>query len=105
LNTPDGRAEFVRQLYNLRDMLEKDEAGDTYAKIAELEKKTNDYAKRHHLKTFSTQGNKRQRLDSNGQGPGGGPTGSTELRAHSYEVEPQVISNDNGIMESLVKVR
>jgi hypothetical protein len=38
LNTSVGRAEFLRQLYNLRHVLESDkEAGDTEAKIRQFQ--------------------------------------------------------------------
>jgi hypothetical protein len=46
LNTSVGRAEFVRQLYNLRHVLERDEeTEDTKAKIQQLQNKIDQHDK------------------------------------------------------------
>ena len=95
MNDSKGRAEFVRQLYNLRHMLERDEeTGDTEAKIKELQNRINKHNKRFPMKSFNTEDmNKREHPESDVDDRGGGgasgvgATVSAELGAHGYEVE------------------
>jgi hypothetical protein len=64
LNTAVGRAEFVRQLYNLRHVLETEEGTeDMEAKIQQLQNGIEKHGKQHPMKAFyteDTQGNKRK---------------------------------------------
>ncbi|KAF8506612.1 kinase-like domain-containing protein [Russula emetica] len=110
LETSDDRAEFVRQLYNLRDMLEKEEeAGDTKAKIQQLQNRINQHHRKYPMKSFHTKDtrNKRKRPDSDVDSAGGGAGGvdatdCAELGAHGYQVEPRDIVDEDGyiMMES-----
>ena len=104
------RAKFLRQLYNLRDMLEREGgAGDTNQKIRLLQRKIDQYDSQNPMKTFYTKdspgtGSKRKRLNNtakNNQGAGGGAGGTrdcAELEEHGYEVIPRVgdISDGKG---------
>jgi hypothetical protein len=109
------RAEFVRQLYNLRDMLEGDNAKDTEAKIRQFQNKINQHNKIYPMKSFYTKDttsmNKRKRVDGDDRGAAGGGSGGVdatdcaELGAHGYEVEPRDIVDENGQIESFSNVR
>jgi hypothetical protein len=119
LNTSVERAKFVRQLYNLRDLLDRDEETEgSVAEIERLQDKINQRNEEHTLKSFYTKdGNERRRLndDVNGQGAGGcggagGVSGTdcAELGAHGYEVKPRagdIMDGKGGVMKSYSKVR
>ena len=106
-----GRAKFVRQLSNLRDMLEREpDAGDTEAEIRQLQTKIEDHDKNNHIKSFHTKDgtgtvNKRKRLDktvNDGGGAGGGVGGvgavhCAELGAHGYQVKPRLEDIPDGM--------
>ncbi|KAF8501598.1 kinase-like domain-containing protein [Russula emetica] len=87
-------------------MLEKEEEGDTKAKIQQLRNSTDQHDKRYHMKSFHTKdtGNKRKRPNSDVDGVGGGAGGGdatdcAELRAHGYQVEPRdIVDEDRHIM-------
>jgi Protein kinase domain len=121
VSTSVERAKFVRQLYNLRHVLERDEeTEDTKEKIVQLEWKINQYDNAVHMKSFHTKDNtsknntnknntnKRRRVNDNeGEGAGGGAGGvnlaaCAELTAHGYEVKPQVIVDERGCEAKLL---
>jgi hypothetical protein len=115
LNTSAARAKFVRQLYNLHKMLEREkETKDTEAKIQELLSKiSNDKGRFKPFYTKDTRASKRKRTESDvndqdaGGGAGGvGATDYAELGAHGYEVEPEEVVDESGnvIMEPFFKV-
>jgi hypothetical protein len=97
LDTSVDRAEFVRQLYNLRHALESDnKAGDTMAEIQHLQYTIDqhDRPEKYSMKSFYS---KDSRGTNNSQGSpstdvsdsGAGATDCVELRAHGYKVKPE----------------
>ena len=97
------RVEFARQLYNLLHLeVEEDEDGDTRAATKVLNDQILNAKLIAHTTRAGTQGTnqKRRRTDVSGGGRGGGggqgTADSAELRAHGYEVQPQVIVDANG---------
>jgi len=115
LDTSVGRAKFVRQLYNLHHMLERDENGeDTEAKINLLRSKIEKYDNEYPMESFNTKdkkpgtnntGNKRKRPDRDVSDKDTGGTDCAELETHGYEVEPQEIVDDGYVIEMFNKVR
>ena len=85
MDTSVNRAKFVRHLYNLRDVLEREEeAEDTAAKkrhlINEIENHIKGHMKTFHAKdTNNTQGNKRSCLSSDVDDRGADETDCAEL--------------------------
>jgi hypothetical protein len=105
LDTSVGRAKFLRQLYNLRHVLERNkEAGDTEAKIQQLQNKIDQYDKKYYfMKSFyskDSQGTNSQDVPST--------TDCAEIRAHGYEVKPEAgeIVDESGkyVLKPLYKV-
>ena len=116
MDTSVGRAKFVRQLYNLRHLLERDEKGeDTEAKIYQLQSKIEKYDKKYHMASFNTKdkkmgtnntGNKRKRSDRDVSDKDTGGTDCAVLETHGYEVEPQEIVDESGfVIQTFNKVR
>ncbi len=123
MDTSGDRAKFVRQLYNLRDVLERDmgaeDTRDTTKKINQFLTTIDKYNEKHPMMSFNykerTTG-KRKRGDNDDRGAGGGggaedadadAADCMELEAHGYEVEPRNVVDENGyvIMESFSYVR
>jgi hypothetical protein len=85
LNTSVGRAEFVRQLYNLSHVLERDkEAGDTEAKIQRLQNKIDQHNKKYPMKSFDTE--------------------DTDCAAREVKQEV-IVDNDGSIWEPVMRAR
>jgi hypothetical protein len=120
LNTSVERAKFVRQLYNLRHVLERaEETEDIETKIQQLQNKINQHDKKYPMKSFhtkdspgtnNTQGNKRKRrnsdVDDRGAGGGVSETDCVELGAHGYEVKPRagdIVDEKGGVMKPYSK--
>jgi hypothetical protein len=112
VNTPKNRAEFLRRLYNLRHMVEKDgEIGNTNTKIEHLQREI----KKLGVQTFYSN-NKRKRTGGgdagdrgtggNGRARGGGGRDCAEdLETHGYKVEPQDIVDEKGYVVVKSQVR
>ena len=115
MNTAVERAEFARQLYNLRDM-EKEGDGDAKVKIERFQSTIGLHGMKYKLESFHT-GSKKRRTNNeprDDQGAGGGAQGlgvmvhHSELRAHGYEVEPpevDIVDRYGGVMEPLSEPR
>ena len=105
MDKPDGRVEFARQLYNLLH-LEVEDNKDTREKTNRLTYEVASIASKFNLKSFystnGTQGTKKKcaRTDDVDSAGGDGGDNDTEdcveLRAHGYEVEPQVVVDSHG---------
>ena len=84
-------------------MLGEEENGDSKAKIEEFMIKLSKHQEKFPMKSFSAKDNqgKRARTDGNEDaGTGAGGSGAADhavLRAHGYEVKPDVIQDDDGI--------
>ncbi|KAI0245824.1 hypothetical protein BJV78DRAFT_1259964 [Lactifluus subvellereus] len=116
LNTSVGRVKFVHQLYNLLHVsVGGEEAEDTKATIEQLKDKILKQNEESPMKSFHTkegtqgQGTKGKGAHTGGgAGAGAGGAGAAdcaELRAHGYEVNPEVIVDDKGIAwEKLFKM-
>ncbi|KAH9952845.1 hypothetical protein BC827DRAFT_210884 [Russula dissimulans] len=114
LNDLDGRARFVRELYNFSHMLEREgEFNDINVKLTEFKAKIDQHDEKHPMKSFFTKNdkgaknnnaddnnannnNKKRRLnedtgDGSGEGRAGGINAAdrADLRAHGYEVKPE----------------
>jgi hypothetical protein len=103
LDTPDGRVEFARLLYNLI-YARADQEGETARAIIRL----NEKVKAGGLKSLNIKTNrKRACTNESGDGTGGGGRGDhAQLRAHGYEVKSDVIVDDQGIeWEPISEVR
>ena len=109
MNDSAGRIQFVRYLYNLlRLELPQNQDQTTQTIISKLNRRI----KKHPMKSMTTEdgnsGRKRARTgnatgNSNRAGGGGGGD-RTQLRAHGYEVKPEVVVDANGEWEPLFEV-
>ncbi len=103
------RAKFLRRLYNLRDMLEREgEAEDTEENIWLLQTKIVQYERKYPMKSFHTE-DPLGTWNNNNQGAGGGAGGLSardfaELEEHGYEVNPgagDISDGEGGVMKPL----
>jgi hypothetical protein len=110
LTDDEGRVKFARCLYNLFYM-KSDQDQDAIAKWAVFE--LNNMVERSGLKSLNTQSSnrrgsrKRARTDNNDDDDrsGGSRDGHAQLRAHGYEVQPEVfVDASGGEWSSLCKV-
>jgi len=123
LDTPVGRAKFARQLYNLREMLEREGETEDMNAFNKLKGTIESHDKEFPMKSYSAKGalggnnprgSKRKRPGDDDPGAGAGARGvratdCAELRAHGYEVklEAVAIAGESGEheMELLSRVR
>jgi len=115
LNTPVGRVEFARQLYNFLSVL-GEEGEITKTPIQQLKEKITDHQNKYGMKSLMTKKSKKKNdgREGDGDGDGAGAGASVEgtsaadsedLRAHGYEVKPDVIvDNKGGTFEPFFKV-
>jgi hypothetical protein len=108
LDTPVQRAKFVRQLYNLHDVLDKEMGTEgTKKTIEELKSKIAQHNRVYPMKSFHTTndtkdtvGNERRRVQSD---VGAGARKRAELGAHGYEVKPppeDIVDEKGGVMKA-----
>ena len=100
MDNPDGRVEFARQFYNILH-LDVEDNKDTREKTNKLSYDVVSNASKFNLKsfysTYGTQGVKKKRActddvdDASEDGGDEDTAECIELRAHGYEVEPQVV--------------
>ena len=105
MDDPDGRVEFARQLYNLSH-LEVEDNKDTREKTHQLNRDVVSNAYQLKLKSFystnGTRGTRKKRARTDDVESASGDSGDedtadcVELRAHGYEVEPQVVVDSHG---------
>ena len=96
MNEQNGRVAFARQLYNSLHMLNQVENDHSKA-TSDYTSKLLDHQAHHPMKSFftkDTQKRKCARTDGNGDA---GTADDAVLRAHGYEVKPDVILDDKGI--------
>jgi hypothetical protein len=100
LNDSVGRVEFVRHLYNLLCIeVDQDQDRDTDSAVRELNKKIKSlpmksmYTKQ---ATAGKTGRKRAHTGNGDRAGGAGEDDRAQLRAHGYEVKPEVIVDASG---------
>ncbi|KAI0254087.1 hypothetical protein BJV78DRAFT_1280483 [Lactifluus subvellereus] len=108
LNASVGRVEFARQLYNFLHVPGGDkEVKDTRAKIGQFKDKILKHNKEFPMKSFytkDTQGTKRKRARTGDGGSAGAGAADCVLKAHGYEVKPEVVVDATGVaLEPLFK--
>ena len=119
MNIPVGRVKFARQFYNFLSVLGAEEEFTT-TPIQELKEKITDCQNKYGMKSLMTKKSKKKdgrENDGDGAGAGAGVGGtgagvggtgaadSEDLRAHGYEVKPDVIvDNKGGTFEPFFKV-
>ena len=92
MNSSANRAEFARQLYNFRHMLESEEPDYTSrAIIQQLKNRIEQYNRQHPMNSYHTDTQK----DSGSAGVVDA-TDCAGLGAHGYEVEPQAEVDEKG---------
>jgi hypothetical protein len=97
LHTPVERATFIRQLYNLREGLEREEENQvTEKEIERLQDKVKQHGEYYHLKSFHAKDT------GNGIDDSRGAVDRDELGKHGYKVEPpaeDIVDEKGGVMK------